>query len=786
MSLNPVRSPGVTETNGQGNNLNSKVASLRVMNTNQLTGAQRTELEHRFRQHMVKVQTSVGGYLVNDTALADGSRVRIISNSGMHQVMVWPVGNQKTVTVPAIFMDNGIVRLDDADLYGAGLLWWTDPVETYNAAFTKAVKGGLFFSNPTGENDDQLSGMVGIFAGPSFRGQVPPDGHQARSFKPLLIPDPLNPGEMIPDPEDGGLMVKSQMARDVPPSVFTGRARLYAQAMYGAWRRASGGPALPQAVTGNYRPPYLNLPHYRGGGDETDYPSMLPLNTNSGVFLDSLTGRHWLIAPPNMSDTVSFYPLVSDPIGEGLRKYLRADSTAGLSTEGKRKLEAYLLSTARPDRANVQHVEVPAFGEALSLNYGWHFNWSGTEATIVVNTLFSQGMTAGGEAFAYSSVVWTLAISVEHDEDEVATFDATLTEGAASEWTAPRSVVCIAEPGFLTGNQFKVLPEVTTPFEFGGVPFYAFYEQDSLKICRITASFNPGVAGGFNGSEWAYGTTFFEVPTIGSDSGFGERTSGIPEHWSYTIEVDGTDYGPVTTNYAEATTFFGVQKSGGVEPSNIPFNIPGTARFRRGYPIGFFPTTWDTVEITGNIGYPNVPWTYVLELTEREETVTHTGYLVCFTPRFDAEAFCVVAKQEKLTVIDETKRTLEPYPGWTYDNQHQPSFTGWSRPPGARVTHHNFGPQTLPGAVVASEIETDEETLEVLLDDSALHAGKDQSAATVDASLFFADSDEEVTANTSCRSGTLQGVVEAEALGATSGIGDTTNEAGTAVLVGWT
>ena len=75
-----------------GNNADSKTVSVRVMNDRQMTPRQRAELGSIFQRHMLNVRTAVGGYLTRDTKLVDGSPVRIVSNSGMHMVMVWPVG----------------------------------------------------------------------------------------------------------------------------------------------------------------------------------------------------------------------------------------------------------------------------------------------------------------------------------------------------------------------------------------------------------------------------------------------------------------------------------------------------------------------------------------------------------------------------------------------------------------------------------------------------------------------------------------------------------------------
>lgn len=104
MSFNPVIHPGVSETNGQGSNLNVKVSNLRVMNRNPLTDKQRAEADHHFKLHMLNVQTATPGYLVANRVLKDGSRLRIVSNGGMHQILVWPVGGNPRTKWKGIFL----------------------------------------------------------------------------------------------------------------------------------------------------------------------------------------------------------------------------------------------------------------------------------------------------------------------------------------------------------------------------------------------------------------------------------------------------------------------------------------------------------------------------------------------------------------------------------------------------------------------------------------------------------------------------------------------------------
>lgn len=76
---------------GEGNNSNARVVSVRVMNDNPLTPMQRAQLGFNFDRHMQAVRLSTIGLHNRQGTLQDGSPFRIVSNSGLHIVEVWPV-----------------------------------------------------------------------------------------------------------------------------------------------------------------------------------------------------------------------------------------------------------------------------------------------------------------------------------------------------------------------------------------------------------------------------------------------------------------------------------------------------------------------------------------------------------------------------------------------------------------------------------------------------------------------------------------------------------------------
>jgi hypothetical protein len=88
-----------------GNNADTRVASLHVMNGVAPTRAQLTEVEHVFNDHTRLVGLSLAGYHVEEQRMSDGSIVRIVSNSGQHDVMLWPAPQEddRTPVASAFF-----------------------------------------------------------------------------------------------------------------------------------------------------------------------------------------------------------------------------------------------------------------------------------------------------------------------------------------------------------------------------------------------------------------------------------------------------------------------------------------------------------------------------------------------------------------------------------------------------------------------------------------------------------------------------------------------------------
>lgn len=460
-------------------------------------------------------------------------------------------------------MDSGVVDVgiyisdEDPFRYAAGTLWESHLAQAYNQPF---VLDGAWRRNPAPGSAGQFSGI--LTRQTYFKGRVPVDGEPARSFSPRL----LETGPTFePDPADQNLLDKKRASMYCPASMFTGKARLYAQAMYGQHlyaeeKRLSDGtvisapmePLPPQPGLRDSIPPSLSMPIYQSRADDPPtepYPEIV-LDTNSGVHLDA-DGKHWLFCVD--SNTVKVFPLIGSPCAEAQRKHLKPAST--LSIEDREHLEAYVLASCRPYAARRMVLDLNVAVPAYSMGYGWHWNWSGTCADIVINGSFEQG----GEAIAMRSTHYRLTVGRVSDAWAC---EVSVIEGPV-DWTVLRPIWVITEPSWINLDLDGIGPPVyslikttfedTSQFECNGI-FYAFYAKDELKTCRVEVTHHDATPLAYRSSPaFRDGTDEFTggnvtYVTFGMLDGFTESDTGTSEYWTCTFTCGGVVLADLTYN----------------------------------------------------------------------------------------------------------------------------------------------------------------------------------------------------------------------------------------------
>lgn len=417
-------------------------------------------------------------------------------------------------------MDSGIVDVGATTSMEQFLPGERKSIPSYESSFTRQVGATPWYLNPTKSNEGQLAGVITV--GSKVTGKTRKDT-VAESFACQTTGTDEN-GERIANGADETLLAKKKAGVYCPASMFTGRARLYVQAMYGQplYDKKAGDKAdvaQPTPTANLNGMPTLGLVAYtdpnterreafniKVGADRKaheDSGSLLPfadpyavsLTTSSGVYFDRVSRQHWLINPAYGSVTI--YPLKASTDGESSRKWLREGK---LPTEEFERMEAYILSTCKP------HVEVAETFTVTEITpwasgYGWHWNWSGTVADMV--------QVRGAQSRSDNSMESThyrLSVTAVFDTASQTTAWS-VSAGAVSGprvWATQTPVCCVTHPNWsnryvgddmnhpavywsekLSLNHEPTLGDLP---DVSSVPIYAFYKKDELQVVTFTHS----------------------------------------------------------------------------------------------------------------------------------------------------------------------------------------------------------------------------------------------------------------------------------------------------------
>lgn len=544
----------------------------------------------------------------------------------------------------AFAMDSGVVSLlsiasADPNRYLPGVLYETPKVAAYNAAFVLTPPETYWRYNPA--TTGQMSGS--ITKAKAFRGRVPIDAQTAKSFEPGTILDSSDPPAKISDPADDNLYVKKVLAVLCPPSVFTGRCRLWVQSMYGRHMHKVDSDGLPgDAVT----LPTLNLDLgapalYVKGRAAVGTVDVL-VDTNTGVYLDPTTGRHWMLKPS--AGYVYIYPLKSSACGEQVRRFLVSGTDADLLNQADRdRLEAFVLAECRPDTTQVIQVDMGASVQNYSMGYGWHWNWTGLTADIVVNDTFNQDSTNSAMRSSHHRIQMT------PPTDETpwqCTY--TLVEGP-KDWTLYRAYWTIAEPSWQDGVLVKTTPKNST-VSACDAPFYAFYVGDTLKTCRVSVTLQTGAAAAVE----YYNCSGTNCYTVGANEGWRRATNAEANHYAAVFTCAGvsTPLVPVgATTVINSFTEVMNKSFGAWDGGSTPFPSFGSWTHTVSDDYG---TSYSSVTQTANMLKQTRYKIQTFDTRVSSGSITRTGSATVVIPFYDAEAVYLQSSTETITTYDSS------------------------------------------------------------------------------------------------------------------------------------
>ncbi|MBK7424551.1 MAG: hypothetical protein IPJ48_16530 [Propionivibrio sp.] len=318
---------------------------------------------------------------------------------------------------------------------------------------------------------------------------------------------------------------KKDCAAKCPASMFTGKARLYAQAQYGAPSK-------------NWK---WNLDIPLGLSPRLVHDNGFVMNINTGVYRDA-TFKHWFVTM--YPDGIQFVRMTRSRSAEPLVELLQ---DAAFQDDWD-KIEAYILAYSSPS-ATEQYVLTTHVPETQMLGYGWKFNWDGDTADVIQHLEgFPTHRTTHyrfeferdtGPGYVYEIDRWTAELSV--------------VDGPY-EWHNSKYAQVIANPDWLT-NTLSLFGTRSGGIVPGNPPVYCFYKRNTLETFRYFASGGEaslkysrtatpppwGLTCDWTSDGWvAMNATVYDLfGTFGTDGGSGE--------WRQRL------YNPVTTGFSCST-----------------------------------------------------------------------------------------------------------------------------------------------------------------------------------------------------------------------------------------
>jgi hypothetical protein len=481
---------------------------------------------------------------------------------------------------------------------------------------------GLLDYNDTGAAYHPTGKLLGKINPPGLTNPDPPDeGETPKSWK-----QKPNSAE-----SQARLISKKLAAARCPASIFTGRMRDYIQAHYGTpldkWR-FSLAEGLPSATPG--------------------------LQSNIGTLFTTSTGiaqgndgKYWFIHVE--ADGVKFYRGKTDAAAKRLIPLLSDDE---VSDGDKRRIEAYIFAHTVPTEDGMQtftDITIPAM---YSMGYGWHFNRTGDKADIVVNELRSQG----GNAYDYKSTHYRLTFQ----QTGTGAWGAALsTIEGPTYWKGYRHKHVICEPAWDDGTLSK-FGSTLGPTPYGDAPFYCFYLDDQIQVCRLKNYSGSAVGTRVSSPTW-FGGWGYDVPVDLYGIGYGSWSTTVTNAWSgtgadmscgshtlSTLEHSATGY---TTSLSATGT--GGYTWYGPGPPSTPEN---PSHLQTGFPtyIETHPVwgqfggglDWDRTTVTSGRWSASVGSQAAIATQDSSTwNAQNSGVMACVIPFYDSEAAYMMGSQ---------------------------------------------------------------------------------------------------------------------------------------------
>ncbi len=577
---------------------------------------------------------------------ADGALIRVSLTPGHEYISIDGVGG---IALESGVVDLGSISFQNTDpdlgyaipenIYNAASLYRSGHVTSYEAGF---VQGGppTGYTKPYSEQGQFAGTITGIPN--SIRGRTLKTDGPCLAFSPGQTPNEAT-GALESNKKDADLASKKWGARWCPPSMFTGKCRMYVQALMGSplykagvETKASQHPYISPDPT-QIPPPQLYLPGSSGKG-------VVIIDTSTGVFLDKSDYSHWLFVV--RADQIHVYPLKPSIAGKFARKALRKV----VVQDDFDHLETYILSESYPVVAAEQIIPIDPQIPMSGCGYGWHWAWETPVADLVQNIVFEQDESHSAMRSTHFRITFTPNYS-EIEGKKTTTWDMLRsTISGPTEWAAHSQLFCIASPLFGSNFLSKLLPKSTNLFNSGST-FYVFYKRDELELCTYAGGVKIAVT-----DTWG--------PTSQWNDGWhlGMRDAGR------SIDVRGYEiYGKFSDTASTFQRSDNFQKSAVYDKQEAGETIPGNYSLLRavypdyGYPLEgdvlTGPSTWAfetilrpspefPVEVESGGGYYRA-----FRFININYSDTFTCQNVAAIPFFDAEAIYFYSHSQQVHTL---------------------------------------------------------------------------------------------------------------------------------------
>lgn len=283
-------------------------------------------------------------------------------------------------------------------------------------------------------------------------------------------------------------LLKKLVAAIFPPSLFSGKMRLFMQAKYGALAEKDYSPFTVDIFGLSGVLYYIDR-----SGNSLQFG--LWAHASPGIYT-SPEGNYWLInfrSGGTGEFVATAYPLKLAAEAAGLRKKVQAPDSSELE---RTQCEAYILAGADIDLSAGQVIGTVTGADGFALSYGWKFSRSGSKASIVLIQAFDNG--SGYDKY-YKARTVHCNITSTTDEAGITNLLLVSTVEQHGDWnydTWAEYNIFVPESEELIGPLFCISREqpsaMRAEFNFSDVAIYGYYVGETWTPVKIGRTIPPG------------------------------------------------------------------------------------------------------------------------------------------------------------------------------------------------------------------------------------------------------------------------------------------------------